>query len=97
MGYVGIRIRNIGDILANELILLFKDPAYLKKLIEYTAVEHKKDETFNMDRGLFYKIFFQNFGDLYLDGVFSFVEKYVASDKDAEQRVAAEIVYGAIM
>ena len=49
-----------------------------------------------MDRGLFYKIFFQNFGDSFLGEILTHVETYVSSDKESEQRVAAEVIFGAI-
>lgn len=69
----------------------------MKKLIEFSAVEYKKDEdSFCMDRALFYHVLFKNFGEEYLDDLFPFLEKYVGSDKESEQRVGAEITYGLI-
>ena len=73
------------------------DPVLLKKIMELNTVEQKKDEDkFMMDRAIFFKAVTAAFGYDFIKVFIPYMERYVESTQESQQRVAAELFLGLI-
>ena len=75
----------------------FGDSNYVSNFIRLNAIEHKKGEdTFNMDKALFYSMIFEIYGDLFLPEFSRHVVNLSQSVEESDQRSAAEMIYGIV-
>jgi hypothetical protein len=75
----------------------FTNADYVAKFVEFNALEHRKGEDFfSMDKALFHCCLYENFGDEFLPSFMPFIQKLAVSAEESDQRVAAELIFGAI-
>ncbi len=75
----------------------FGSSEYVERLLSLNAVEHKKGEDFfSMDKSLFYALLYDAFGDQFHHLLMPMIKEKAASSEESDQRVAAELVFGAV-
>jgi hypothetical protein len=80
-----------------SIVAFFNDPIKLEKYIALNTIENRKGEDhFNQDKGLFYSGLFDQMGHSVLEIFVPHIKRLAKSGEEADQRFAAEVVYGMI-